>query len=257
MDDRGDRLEEAFENAANGSVRAAVSEGRLQSVGDVQGTTIVARAARISGEVRFHFHRAMVGVYDSAFGTPQVGAYVSIGVELVDCGTHDKLRLVQVCREVVRGPDGRMLSVKPRDESRAERSGYSEPDARSLGWRVDQNLAHPSVYWSDGGRRDGHDGSSERAARLLDAPASLPDRARPPANVGKEFRTCAISDCVVLACVAWGYYIDDHGTVMLHPAPPFAYSGAGSEVLDAIDRWERIPGHAQSGIAQPAGTSFR
>jgi hypothetical protein len=245
-----DRLEDAYEAASNKSLRAAIDGGHMRPVAGVHDAFVLARGCAGGGEVRFKFERALAGVYPSAFGTPQVGVYVSISATLLGCGAHPRVRAVQVCREILRGADGAMRSVRPRDEIRVQRSGYLEADAPSLGWRVDQAHGHDSVYWTDGGRRDGRDGSSERPLRLLDAPASLPDAetGAPATNIGKEFRTCVTSDGVVLACLEWGYFIDAQGAVAMYPARPIAYPGAGREVFDAIARWDATPGHAASGI---------
>lgn len=234
-------LEEAFETAANRSLRNAIESGHMRPVCDVHGALVRSRSTS-GGEIVFRFERAMIGVYHSAFGTPQTGVYVSISATLHDCGLHPRVRAVQVCREIARTPDGTVTSVRPRDDIRAQRSGYGDPDACSLGWRVDQAHGHDSVYWTDGGRRDGRDGSTDRPLQLLDAPASFSTR------IGREFRTCVTSAGRVLACLEWGYYIDEAGIVGMYPLRPVAYPGAGNEVFDAIARWDAIPGHAPSGI---------
>ncbi|HEX7941928.1 MAG TPA: hypothetical protein VF488_08970 [Gemmatimonadaceae bacterium] len=54
----------------------------------------------------------------------------------------------------------------------------------------------------------------------------------------------------VLACVDWGYYLDDAGKVSFYPATPTAYPGAVPQVLDATKRWDAIPGTTKANIVK-------
>jgi hypothetical protein len=54
----------------------------------------------------------------------------------------------------------------------------------------------------------------------------------------------------IIACVNWGFYIDD-GTptkVTFDPSPPEVSGTAQQQVRDALDRFEMIPGNTPANI---------
>lgn len=72
--------------------------------------------------------------------------------------------------------------------------------------------------------------------------------------MGKEFWTCAVSYAgdkgTVLACIEWGYYIDDAGKAAFYPASPVAHTGAMPEVTDAAARWDGIEGNTKMNLVK-------
>jgi hypothetical protein len=52
----------------------------------------------------------------------------------------------------------------------------------------------------------------------------------------------------VLACVDWGYYIDDARKASFYPAKPTAYAGTITEMTDAAARWDGIAGNTKANL---------
>ncbi len=214
----------------------AITAKRMVPVAGVQGKTFTAVgcAGHKNGKVSFTFDRAFVGDYDYApAGKPVRGAHVSISVSLADCGKHTDVKLVQVLRNFKK-TGGKVETVQPQAEMRKRRAGTDDPKAANRGWRVDETETGRSPFYVTSDFY-GNEGSSSKSAKLRDSPGDwTTDR-----NVGKEFRTCAVSYAggkgTVLACVDWGYYIDATGNASFFPSTPTAHVGATSEVTDAVE----------------------
>lgn len=232
-------------------VKAAIDAKKMVPVQGVHGKTFTAVGCggKKDGKVSFTFDRAFIGDYAyPAAGRDVRGAHVSIAVALDGCGDHSEIKLVQVLRQITK-KDGKMVDREPDSAKRKERAGWSDPKAPSRGWQVDEvETGKSPFYVSD--PLYGNDGSSTKAAKLRDTPGEwTTDK-----NVGAEFRTCAVSYAggkgTVLACVDWGYYLDDTGKVSFYPAIPTAYPSAVPQVLDATKRWDAIAGTTKANVVK-------
>ena len=236
-----------YERAAG--VEAAIKAMKMRPVEGVHGKTFTAVgcAGKKDGKVSFSFDRALIGDYvNPAVGRYVRGAHVAISVVLDGCGEHRDVKLVQVFRDITR-KDGRLESQVPDSPKRKERSGWDDVNAPSRGWQVDEVEAGTSPFY-DSDPFYGHDGSSRKPGKLRDTPGEWTTAQ----NAGVDFLTCAVSYAggigTVLACVEWGYYIDDAGRVSFYPARPQAFAGALREVRDATERWDAIPGNTKANI---------
>jgi hypothetical protein len=240
-----DEADAEYEEALG--ISAAIREQRMIAVEGVHEQTFTARGIRGEGRVHFTFERAFVGDYDyPPAGRAVRGAHVSLSVRLAGCGEHDEVRLVQVLRNIALR-DGEIVTAEPNSTRRQQRSGWSDPHAPSRGWRVDElDHGHSPFYVTSSFY--GHHGSTRRPAKLRDSPGDwLTDR-----NMGKEFRTCAVSysrgRAVMLACIDWGYSIDEQGQVSFFPRVPTAMAGAPESFVDAIERWDAMTGNTPVGL---------
>lgn len=239
-----DKTDADYEQAYG--IDTAITAKRMVAVAAVDGKTFTAVgcAGKPAGKVAFTFDRAFVGDYNYApAGKPVRGAHVSISVKVTGCGPHTDVRLVQIMRNFKKDA-GKVVSTKPDGETKKKRSGSDDPKAASPGWRVDETETGRSPFYVTGDLYGQH-GTATKDANLRDSPGDwLTDR-----NVGKEFRTCAVSYAggkgTVLACVDWGYYIDASGSVSMYPATPTATVGAVPQLTDAVARWEALPGHTK------------
>jgi hypothetical protein len=239
-----DKTDAEYEAAMG--IDTAITAGRMVAVAAVNGKTFTAVgcAGKPAGKVAFTFDRAFVGDYDYApAGKPVRGAHVSISVKVTGCGAHTDVRLVQILRNFKKD-GGNVVTVQPDAEMRKKRSGTDDPNAPSRGWRVDETETGRSPFYVTSDLYGQH-GTATKDAKLRDSPGDwLTDR-----NLGKEFRTCAVSYAggkgTVLACVDWGYYIDASGAVSMYPATPTATVGAVPQFTDAVARWENLPGHTK------------
>lgn len=139
------------------------------------------------------------------------------------------------------------MGVEAATAKRKARSGWDDDKAKSKGWRVDGLDSDTSPFYvSD--EVYGNHGSDKKAAKLRDTPGDWTT----DTNMGKEFRTCAVSykdgKGTVLACVDWGYFIDDKGAASFYPAKPTATTGAVQELLDAATRWDGIAGNTKANL---------
>ena len=227
-------------------IDTAIAAKRMVPVAGVDGKTFTAVgcAGKKAGKVAFTFDRAFVGDYDYApAGRPVRGVHVSISVKLDGCGEHKDVKLVQILRNIKKDA-GKVVTAQPDTEMRKKRSGIDDPKAPSRGWWVDETDTGRSPFYVTSDFYGEH-GSSSKAARLRDSPGNwLSGR-----NIGREFRTCAVSYAggkgTVLACVDWGYYIDAAGSASFYPASPTASVGAVPEFTHAVERWEKLPGHTK------------
>jgi hypothetical protein len=249
-----DELDEAdleYENVLG--ISAAIRDARMLPVEGVHEQTFTASVytrhheLASGGRVHFTFERAFVGDYDyPPAGRAVRGAHVSLAVKVVGCGEHEDVRLVQVLRNIALH-DGEIVTAEPNSARRQQRSGWGDPCAPSRGWRVDElDHGHSPFYVTSSFY--GHHGSSRRPAKLRDSPGDwITDR-----NMGKEFRTCAVSytrgRVMMLACIDWGYTIDEHGQVSFFPYVPTAMAGAPEPFVDAITRWDAMAGNTPVGL---------
>ncbi len=229
----------------------AIADKKMSPVAGVNGQSLTATgcAGKKDGKVTFTFDRAYIGDYDyPAAGKPVRGVHVSISVALANCGEHKDVKLVQVLRYFTK-KDGKVTTADPKYAKRRERAGWNDDKAKSKGWFVDGlDTDTTPFYVSD--ELYGNHGTDKKAAKLRDSPGSWTT----DTNIGKEFRTCAVSYAdgkgTVLACVDWGYYIDDKGAATFYPATPTAYVGATQEVGDAADRWDGISGNTKANLTK-------
>ncbi|HEX4450255.1 MAG TPA: hypothetical protein VH143_05245 [Kofleriaceae bacterium] len=230
-------------------VTKAITDKAMVPVDGVNGKSFVAKgiAGHKDGTVTFTFDRAFLGTYDyAAAGKKVLGVHVAISAALAGCGEHKDVKLIQVLRNFTKTA-GAVTAADPGTAKRRERSGTSDANAKSKGWRVDGLDSDTTPFYVSDDLYGNH-GSDTEAAKLRDTPGNW-DTDR---NVGKEFRTCAVSYAngagVVLACVDWGYYIDDAGKASFYPATPTAYAGAVSELTDAAARWDGIAGNTKANL---------
>lgn len=230
-------------------VKAAIDKKTMLPVAGINGQSFTATgcAGRKDGKVTFTFDRAFVGEYDYApAGRSVRGVHVSISVALAGCGEHKEVRLVQVLRNFTK-KNGKVVTADPGYAKRRERSGWSDDKAGSRGWRVDGTDTDTTPFYVSGAFY-GNDGTDKSPAKLRDTPGDwATDK-----NVGKEFRTCAVSysggKATVLACIDWGYYIDEAGAATFYPTVPTAHVGAVQELTDAAERWDAIPGNTKANL---------
>jgi hypothetical protein len=224
-------------------LKQAISSKTLRPVEAVTGKTYTAVgcAGRKEGRVSFTFERAYIGDFEYR-GIVERGVYVVISIALHDCGDHPDVRLIQVLRDTTK-TDGNVVAADPITATRRNRAGWDDDNARSQGWRVDalENKRTPFATRNDARGFVGNDGSSTRPARLRDAPGE----SAVVVSFGKEFRTCAVSYAggfgTVLACIEWGYYVNEAGEISMVPSQPIAVAGELPEVKDAADRFDNIP----------------
>jgi hypothetical protein len=233
-------------------IKDAIDKKTMLPITGINGASFTATgcAGKKDGKVTFTFDRAFIGdyAYAAAGGKTVRGVHVCISAALSGCGEHKEVKLVQVLRNFTK-KDGKVETAVPQGETRKKRSGSDDDKAKSKGWRVDviDSKKTPFYVWDE---IYGNDGSDKAAAKLRDTPGDWATST----NVGKEFRTCAVSYVggkgTVLACVDWGYYIDDKGVASFYPAKPTAYTGAVPEILDAAERWDKMPGNDKANITQ-------
>lgn len=232
-------------------VKDAIDKKTMLPVEGVNGKTFTATgcAGKPDGKVAFTFDRAFIGDYEyAAAGKTVRGVHVSISAALSGCGEHTDVKLIQILRNITK-KDGKIVTADPTYAKRRERSGWNDAGAKSKGWRVDGLDSDTTpLYVTD--ELYGNHGSSAKAAKLRDTPGGWStDR-----NVGKEFRTCAVSYAggkgTVLACVDWGYYVDDAGAATFYPATPTAHTGAVQELTDATDRWDNMAGNTKANLVK-------
>jgi hypothetical protein len=235
-------------------VKAAIDAKKMVPVEGVNGQTFTATgcAGKQDGKVAFTFDRAFVGEYEYGSAGTVRGAHVVISVALSGCGEHKEVKLVQVLRNITK-QDGKMVAADPKNDVRRKRSGWDDDKAKSRGWRVDHLVDQNTPFYTDdrsGTDLFGNHGSSAKPAKLRDTPGDwVAER-----NVGKEFRTCAVSYAdgkgTVLACVEWGYYSDDAGKATFYPAKPVPHAGSLTEVNDAAERWDGIEGNIKANLVK-------
>ncbi len=217
-----------------------------------------------TGKVIFTFDRLFVGTHD-VDGKTHYGCSVSIGIKLVGIEPliSADVRVVQIVREFTMGPDNRAVGQVPNPDAKTDsrdkrdeqiRKDRSVKDGPSKGWRVDNVPSNDSpFYLPDRETQNGNRPTAARDGRMRDAP----DVAR--TNVGKEFRTAAVSysggQGFVLAAVDWGFFVDGGGNVSLYPAQPKTYTGNIAELIDASRAWDARPDRERVGIGRQA-TSF-
>ncbi len=235
-------------------VKDAIDAKKMLPIEGINGKTFTATgcAGKKDGKVSFTFDRAYVGDYEyPAAGKTVRGVHVIISAALSGCGEHKEVKLVQILRNFTK-KDGKIVNADPKNDVRRKRSGWGDDKAKSQGWRVDALTDKNSPFYADNSSNGFHGdhGSSTKAAKLRDTPGDwATDK-----NVGKEFRTCAVSYAggkgTVLACVQWGYYIDDTGKATFYPATPVTFTGSVTELDDATARWDGIEGNTKANLTK-------
>jgi hypothetical protein len=236
---------------ASAGIKGAIEKKTMLPVAGVNGQSFTATgcAGKPDGKVTFTFDRAFVGDYDyPAAGKAVRGVHVSISAALSGCGEHKEVKMVQVLRYFTK-KDGKIVTAPPTTPKRKERAAWSDDKAKSKGWMVDGLDTDTTPFYVSADIY-GNDGTDKDPAKLRDSPGSwTTDK-----NIGKEFRTCAVSYAggsgTVLACVDWGYYIDDAGAATFYPAKPTAYAGAVQELTDAAARWDAQAGNTKANLVK-------
>jgi len=234
-------------------IKAAIDAKKMLPIEGINGKTFTATgcAGKKDGKVAFTFDRAFVGDYEyAAAGKTVRGVHVIISAALSGCGEHTEVKLIQILRNFTK-KDGKVVGADPKNDVRRKRSGWGDDKAKSQGWRVDGLTDKNTPFYVDNSTTSdiyGNHGSSTKAAKLRDTPGDwATDR-----NVGKQFRTCAVSYAggkgTVLACVEWGYYIDDTGKATFYPATPVTHTGSVTELDDAAARWDGIEGNTKANL---------
>ncbi|HEX7836473.1 MAG TPA: hypothetical protein VF469_03370 [Kofleriaceae bacterium] len=232
-------------------IKAAIDKKTMLPVDGINGQSFTATgcAGKKDGKVTFTFDRAFIGDYDyPAAGKAVRGVHVSISAALSGCGEHKEVKMVQVYRYFTK-KDGKTATAEPTTAKRKERAGWNDDKAKSKGWQVDGLDTDTTPFYVSSDIY-GNDGTDKAAARLRDSPGSwATDK-----NIGKEFRTCAVSYAggkgTVLACIDWGYYIDDKGAASFYPAKPTAYAGSVQELTDAAERWDGLAGNTKANLVK-------
>jgi hypothetical protein len=230
-------------------VEAAIKSKKMLPVAGIDGQSFVATgvAGKKDGKVTFTFDRAFIGDYKHPAIAKEIrGVHVSISAALSGLGEHKEVKLIQILRNIKK-VDGKIVTGEPDTAKRKARSGWDDDKAKSKGWRVDGLDSDTSPFYvSD--EVYGNHGSDKKAAKLRDTPGDWTT----DTNMGKEFRTCAVSykdgKGTVLACVDWGYFIDDKGVASFYPAKPTAITGAVQELLDAATRWDGMAGNTKANL---------
>jgi hypothetical protein len=235
-------------------IKTAIDGGKMVAIAGVNGQTFTATgcAGKKDGKVAFTFDRAFVGDYEyAAAGKSVRGVHVCISAALSGCGEHTEVKLIQILRNFTK-KDGKAVTADPTDPVRRTRSGWGDAAAPSRGWRVDGLTDKTTPFYTENSTTSdvyGQHGSSTKAAKLRDTPGDWSTSR----NVGKEFRTCAVSYAggkgTVLACVEWGYYIDDAGHATMYPATPVTFTGSVTELNDAATRWDGIAGNTNANLS--------
>ena len=246
-DKKQDANEAAFEAAGLGN---AITSKTMLPVEGVNGKSFTAHgcAGHKHGKVKFTFDRAFIGDYEyAAAGKTVRGVYVGISAALSGCGKHKSVKLIQILRNITK-KGGNVVVADPEYATRRQRSGWNDNTAKSKGWRVDGLDTDTTPFYVSDASYGTH-GSSKKAAKLRDSPGDW----KTDRNLGKEFRTCAVSYAdgkgTVLACIDWGYYIDDAGNATFYPAKPTAHAGAVTELTDAAARWDAMAGNTKANLA--------
>ncbi|WP_205833096.1 eCIS core domain-containing protein [Azohydromonas caseinilytica] len=241
-----------------------LADGTLSAVNGVHGSSFEARNCfGVEGcNIHFDFEKAYVGTYPygAASGRTVRGAYVKIVMHPdASCWSCNRLEVVQVLRNVTRTAGGATVTADPENATRRERSGWGDASAPSRGWRVDRLTTATDPFYSHSWTSQS--GDFRTPAILRDAPGDW-DTDR---NAGKDFQSCLLcvngGSRVALGCVTWGYYIDGAGAVSFHPQP-VASCGGTTQLRDATQRWDRIPGNQPVNLgsvspARPAGETPR
>lgn len=243
------RVDDASFEASSG-VDQGIANNTMTS-DTITGQTYTVNCGLRDYTVSFRFTKAYKGVYPYVAGGRDVkGIYVKIEASITDhnyCGRCTPLRLLQSVRNITRGSSGDIVTADPDNATRRERSGWSDPNAPSRGWRIDRIVSATQPYYTSGS--NGQEGSETSPAILWDAPGDWST----DTNAGKEFYTCAVCQNLAsrrwtAACVSWGYYIDSSGAITFRPATPVATCGNPQEVKDAATRWDAIRGNTTTGL---------
>lgn len=189
----------------------------------------------------FQFLEASTGTRpapESRFPSYWRGARVRISGGITPaCGPCQSLEMVQTIRNVVRGADGALVSVRPIDQTYARRAGYEDANApaATLGWAIDAHATSTQPLFTQSGH--GMPGDTTMPAEITDEPGSYPHER----NTGKEFNTYLLcvngAQSIPLGYVRWGYWIDEDGNARFEPAQPQARCGALDSLFDAAARW--------------------
>jgi hypothetical protein len=243
-----DKKSDADYESSMGIADAIKAKAMLPVAGvDGQSFTATGCAGKPEGKVTFTFDRAFVGDYAYAEAGKKVrGVHVAISAVLSGCGEHKEVKLVQILRNFKKD-GGKVVTADPTYDKRRQRSGWNDDKAKAKRWRVDGLDEDTTPFYVSDEIYRNH-GSDKEAAKLRDSPGDWATST----NVGKEFRTCAVSYAdgkgTVLACIDWGYYIDDKGAASFYPAKPTAYPGAVQELTDASARWDGIADNTKANL---------
>ncbi len=239
----------SFESATG--LDQGISNGTVVIDSNIMGNTYTAEDCMGTEDcnINFKFEKACKGVYPYRAANRDVkGIYVKIVAryDSSKCGNCSTLRLIQTVRNITENADGDIITADPGSAVRRERSGWGDQNAPSRGWRVDRLTSATNPFYTSGS--NGTAGNSSSPAILWDAPGNWANATKS----GKEFQTCAVCDeggvRKVLACVNWGYYINDSGTVNFRPAIPVPSCGATRQLRDAAARWDAISGNQDTDI---------
>jgi hypothetical protein len=234
---------------------------KLDKDPDIEGKTFEAEPAfgAKGCKAKFEFPIAKKGTFPHReFEYDLNGVYVKIkaSFDKAKCDQRcEEVKILQVLRDFTKNAKGEKESIKPDTKKMQERAGWDQKDAASRGWRVDSGDNAP--FFGPGGvPGSAENGTTDTPSVERDLPSFSDTFKREPVRkVGKELIACAV--CVnkekpskIIACLTWGFYVDEKGNVAFDPKPPV---GSGPPpppptVKDALDRFEKLPGNTESNI---------
>jgi hypothetical protein len=236
-------------------VRDAIDKKTLTPINEVHGKEFVAKdCTGVDGcNVAFKFLYAYSGTFVYK-GQKLTGLYVKNSVSITGEDPKKKFTTIAALQVLSQYSleDGKEVIKRPLEDYKRARAGYGKDQdkAKSLGWYVDAHEDavppfHPYSVEGDFATLD-----NQTATIMWDTPgdAGVSDR-------GKVFYTCVMGhvkgdEWQFIACVKWGYYLNEDKKLVLRPSKPQTLNKLPQEVKDAIERWNTLPGVKKVTIKQ-------
>ncbi len=146
-----------------------------------------------------------------------IGAYVNLKFQ-VDSKRFQKIKFIQLVREVRKTQEGALLPIDPLDPNRRALADWGNATCYP-GWRVDFIPGNKGP-WTQGYVNEGKAGVEFWDAPGFYKPGQNPKNSLPASDVGREFITIAVGwndgqAPEYLGSVRWGYYVDEKQKVTL------------------------------------------
>jgi hypothetical protein len=249
-----EKKEKEFEDRTG--VRKAINDGTLKTINGVHGVTFVAKDALGTPgfNVNFKFQYAYQGTFTYKDRLMK-GLYVKLSVSMSGADPKcifDPVAFIQVA-SFFGLKDGKEYLRPPLDDTMFDRSGWDEKDAKSKGWFIDVYKEGKTVFYPDSRLGNYYGPMKQEPAVMWDSPALEADTK----NKGTNFYTAVVGLTKVgetfqwkfIACIKWGYYIDDNGKITMRPQLPVPLTEAPQQLKDAVDRWNGLKGVGKVTIA--------